>query len=282
MSAVSIEANPPPRPPQLSPDHKWVWDGGEWRPLAVHQAVFPNWSAVGAGLPPEATEEARPVASPPPATPSPAAVYSAPTPHPQAAIPLWKQQRPRGINKTLYVVAGVIALIVMAFVVNALGPVSLAGHATPAARGTPKPSPPLTLGSDSMRADHFVNAVIAAPMDDLNQSLILVGETCVGSLTSSCVDALYTTDNRISALLSTIDHETVPFCIAANVSQYRSDLVKVDAGVQLALKGVKDARNTEQAGGLSQVRSANNQLQADYAALRSAAKSACDTPPAGP
>ncbi len=282
---MTIGANPPPQAPQLSPDHKWVWDGAQWRPLAVHQAVFPNWNAVGAGVPPDATGQAqspaRPVVSPPP-MPSPVAVYSVPTPNPQAAIPLWKQQRQTGINNYLYVVAGVIALIVLIFVVDSFGTISLPWQSTPASRPMPKPTPPLTVRSDSARADRFVNELMAPPMADLNQSLSVVGETCIGPLTSSCEDALISTDNEISGLLSVIDHETVPVCIAANVTRLRSDLVKLDAGVQLALKGGKDGRNAEVASGLSQVRSARSQVQAEVAALNYAAKSTCDTQLTGP
>src|SRR5579864_3237388 len=127
---MSVEAGPPQGAPMLSPDGKWVWDGNRWLPLAdpstaSHHAVFAAWNGVRVEAPVAAEAAPVPLPQAPRPAPRPAVTYAAPAPAPDAPLPLWRQQTSTGLNKYLYIVAGVIAVIVLAIVVNSFGPFTL-------------------------------------------------------------------------------------------------------------------------------------------------------------
>lgn len=285
---MSIETGPPPQPPQMSPDHKWIWDGSQWRPVAQHEALFPTWRSVGAGLTPEA---AAAPAAPRIPTPLPAArfvaptapVYVAPAPEP-AEVPLWQRDSlPSGGHPTiLYFVVGAMIMVVLAVILN-----SFAVLPFPWQHGTPVPAkakvlPPLTVRSDSARADRFVNGVLAAPLGDTTDTIGLARQTCAAGLTTSCEEVLIDAHNKITILLRSIEGESVPVCISGLTTKLRSDLTKTDDGTQAALKAFNDNRPAELQSGVGQINAAYAQVLADSAGLSAAVKSTCDTQPTGP
>ncbi len=286
---MSSQAGPPARPPQVSPDGKWYWDGAQWRPFAVHQAIFPTWQSVGAGLPPESAARVQRIPSPPPPSrpasiQPPRRVYRAapPPPAPQLEAPLWKQPASStGVTKLMYLGAGFIALIVVGVVLSSLGTIRFPWEQSPPEQVAAKAVPALSARSDSARADHLVTVVLAPPLATLSDSVTLVRESCPAGMTASCQDALVQVDNNVTALLPVIDHETVPLCIAPQVAQLRADLVKLDGDAQLGVKGFKDDRAGEVSSGASLVSSLFGQVQADSAAIPAAAKG-CDTQIVGP
>ncbi len=287
---MSVETGPPAQPPQLSPDHKWIWDGTQWRPLAVHEAVFPTWQSVGAGLQPEApAAPAVRIPTPPPVSrpaPYPAAplVYraAAPANPPGADVPLWRREAPSsGMYKYMYIAAGVIGLIILGVVLSSIGTIPLFWQQAPPSRAAASPTPPLNLRSDAARADRYANALLAPLMSDLNDSAAAAVQACAPGMTSSCEDALISTDDKVAATLTVVNRETVPLCIATPDAALRSDLPKVDADLQLALKAFKDNRIAELRGGLGPLGGDVAKTRADSSAIAAAAK-ACDTQPAGP
>lgn len=286
---MSSQAGPPVRPPQVSPDGKWYWDGSQWRPFAVHEAIFPTWQSVGAGLPPEAAASAQRIPSPPPPSRPARAqaarpVYraAAPTPAPQMEAPLWREPATStGITKFLYLGAGFIALIVVGVVLSSMGTIRFPWQQSPPEQAAAVATPGLTARSDSARADHLVTVVLAPPLATLSDSVTLVRESCPAGMTASCQDALVQVDNNVTALLPVIDHETVPLCIVPQVAQLRADLVKLDGDAQLGVKGFKDDRAAEVSSGASLVSSLYGQVQADSTAIPAAAKG-CDTQLVGP
>ena len=288
---MSSQAGPPARPPQVSPDGKWYWDGSQWRPFAVHEAIFPKWQSVGAGLPPEAAAPVQRIPSPPPTSrparaPAPRPVYRAPAPAaaaaPQVEAPLWKEPATsNGITKFMYIGAGLIALIVAGVVLSSLGTIRFPWEQSPPEQVTAKATPGLTARSDGARADHLVTVVLAPPLATLSDSVTLVRESCPAGMTASCQDALVQVDNNVTALLPVIDHQTVPVCISPQVAQLRADLVKLDGDAQLGVKGFKDNRAGEVSSGASLVSALLGQVQADNAAITAAAKG-CDTQLVGP
>lgn len=276
---MTIEAGPPAQPPQLSPDRKWFWDGSQWRPFAQHEAVFPTWQSVGAGLPPEQPAPVQRIPTPPPTTrpaARPAPAYVVPAPAPGIEAPLWQEPPTAGVNRYLYIAAGAIALVIVAVILNSLGTISLPWQSS-SGQSRPTAAPGVSGATDAARADSFANGVLAPRISAIEDSVTLAGQTCAAGMTSGCQDALVQVDNKTSAALSAVDRVTVPICIAPQAAAVRVDLSKLDTAAVAALKGFRDNRAAEMQSGFAQVGPVNAQLRADNGALTVAVK-ACATP----
>lgn len=268
----------------LSPDGKWVWDGTKWLALADpstanHHAVFAAWNSVRIEAP-VAPEPARPAPVQVRAV-APVVTYAAPAVEADAP-PLWQQQPSTGLNKYLYIVAGVIAVVVVAVVVNSFGPITLpwmqnTSSSPDAAAGPP---PPATR-SGYAQAERLISALLAPAMNDMDQRIVTTRETCVGPVTVSCEDAVTETDNQAQALLAVIDHETVPFCIATPVARLRADVSKVHDDLKATLKSFAGNNSFQTNDYLARYASAVQALRPDFAAI-SAAKPSCDIALVGP
>jgi hypothetical protein len=270
----------------LSPDGKWVWDGTRWLALADpstadHHAVFAAWNAVRIEAP-VAPEPARPAPAPVQVRPvAPVVTYAAP-PVEAVVTPLWEQQPATGLNKYLYIVAGVIAVVVVAVVVNSFGPITLPWmqntSSSPNAAAGP---PPLATRSSYAQAERFISGLLTPAMDEMDQRIVTTRETCVGPVTVSCEDAVTETDNQAQALLATIDRETVPFCIATPVARLRADVSKVHDDLQATMKSFAGNNTFQTNDSLARYTSAVQVLRPDFAAI-SAAKQTCDIALVGP
>ena len=277
---MSIGESPPQRPPMLSPDGKWVWSGTEWLPIAGHGAVFAAWNSIRVDPVETAPQVAQPVAAPAP-MPAPVMQY-APVQPDVEAVPLWQEQRSTGLNKYLYIVAGVIAIVVAVVAVNSLGiqfPWSVSAPEGPS-RNTFVP-PPVAVRSDAGRADNVLAGLLAPPMLALGQDVEIVKETCYGTLTEACQNAVTAADNQVKSVLATIDHATIPVCIATNMTKLRVDVASMDDALQLAIKGYKDSQGPEVTQGVSRLVAPAQRAQAD-AAAGTTQKAKCDTQHTGP
>jgi hypothetical protein len=272
----------------LSPDGKWVWDGSQWLPLAdpstaSHHAVFAAWNGVRVEAP--VAVEAAPVPLPQAPRPAvrPVLTYAAPAPAPDEPLPLWRQQTSTGLNKYLYIVAGVIAVVVLAIVVNSFGPFTLPWMQTASSGPTVAAGPPpLTTRSGYAQADRFFTGFLAPAMDDMNQRMATTHETCVGALTISCQEAVTETDNEAQVLLTLVDHAAVvPSCISAPVTKFRADLSKMHGDLQAAMKGFAGNNTFQTNDALAHYAGDAKAVPADYAAI-SAARATCDTSVTGP
>lgn len=287
---MTLPAGPPAQPPRLSPDGKWFWDGTQWRPIAVHEAIFKNWQSVGASLPPETAAPAQRIPTPPPTgrpvPPPRVPVYRAPVVAPVApqsvAPPLWEEPRAgTGLNKYMYGAAALIGLIVVGIVLSSMGAITFPWEKSPPDQVAAKPTPGAATRSDAARADHFINDVLATPLAAVGDNVALVREACPAGMTASCQDALVGVDNKVSVFLPVVDRESVPQCIATPASRFRADLAKLDAAAQLGIKGFKDNRLGEVQSGAAQVPAYYNAVANDVNAMSAAAK-VCDTQLVGP
>lgn len=295
---MSSPAGPPVQPPRLSPDGKWFWDGAQWRPVAVHEAIFPTWQSVGAGLPAEQAVQAQTIPGPPPvARPAtrPAApprqrtpVYRMPVvaqpapPVEEMQAPLWQQPRQaNGLNKYMYGAAGVIVLIIAGVVLSSMGTITFPWQQSPPEQAAAKTGPVLAARSDSARADLLITGVLAPPLTDLGDNVSLVRESCPAGMTSSCQDALVGIDNKAASLVQVLGQTSPPLCISPQVARLKDDLTRLGAGAQLGEKGFKDNRANEVSSGAASVYAYSGQVQADANALSAAAKT-CDAQIVGP
>lgn len=277
---MANEASPPFQGPQLSPDHQWIWDGSRWLPVAKHEALFKNWSAVGADLPvPEAPPQVQRVPTPPPSAAAymmPAASVS-PAGASPAQVPLWRQRTSTGVNKYLYFVAGFVGLVMAGLVLSSLGTISLPWQNSSVAEPTAAPRPAVTGTTDYERADSFANHVLAPYIGDVEDTFTLVGETCSVGMTTACQEALISADNKTKAEESVIDRSIAPGCIVPQVQNLRTDLGALDTAAMGMLQGFRDNRPPEFQREFTQVAVAHQHVQADNSALSAAVK-ACQAP----
>lgn len=276
---MANEASPPFQGPQLSPDHQWIWDGSRWLPVAKHEALFKNWSAVGAGLPVVEAPVVQRVPTPPPTAAAYAPVpYVPPTPGPASQVPLWRQRTPTGFNKYLYFAAGFVGLVMVGLVLSSLGTISLPWQNNSASVPAASPRPVVSGNTDYERADSYANHVLAPYIADVEDTFTLVGQTCAAGMTTSCQEALIAADDKTKAEESVIDRSIVPGCIVPQVQSLRTDLGALDTAAAAMLQGFRDNRPPEFQRAFTQVAVAHQHVQADNSALSDAVK-ACKAPP---
>ena len=270
------DASPPQQPPQMSPDGQWVWNGTEWQPVGTHRSVFPSWNSIRVEPAQPAAETARAVMT----QPEPVMTYPVYAVAEVAAPPLWQRQS-TGMNKYLYWAAGGIVLVIAVILVNSMAPFIewpwLRSDATPAAAGLP----PLATRSDYARSDRFLHLELTPAMAALTPTFQVLKETCVGILTVSCQSAIAATDKQVKVVLAAINHETIPFCIAAPVTRLRADLVATDTALQTGLKGYTDNSKIEVDQGVALFNRTSAPLAADAAAVAPASRT-CETEVVGP
>ena len=270
----------------MSPDGRWIWDGAQWRPIAVHEAAFPNWKSVGAGFVPEADTRAQAVGvAPPPsrreAIPPPS--YRMASPAPNMAAPLWRQASTRLDLKryTRMVIAGV-ALVVVIVLVSVLATLALSARQGPAAQAVPATSKGggPTTRSESAQAAYVVKS-LDSPMADLKDNLALVRQSCGVGMTSACQDSLIQVANTVAPVLAVLDRATIPQCIATPEATVRAYLGKVADGEQAALKGFSDNKRTEWLNGYAQVLNYGAGATTSFVAVKSAT-ARCESAVSGP
>ncbi len=269
----------------MSPDGKWIWDGAQWRPIAVHEAAFPNWKSVGAGFVPETDTRAQAVGvAPPPsrreAIPPPS--YRMASPAPNMAAPLWRQASARlGLKRYTPMVIAAVALVVVIVLVSVLATLALSarqGPSAPAVPATSKGGP--TARSESAQAAYVVKS-LDSPMADLKDNLALVRQSCGVGMTSACEDSLIHVANTVAPVLTVLDKATIPQCIAIPEATVRAYLGKVADGEQAALKGFNDNKRTEWLNGYSQVLNYGAGATTSFVAVKSAT-ARCESAVSGP
>lgn len=275
---MSIGSSPPQTPPQLSPDGRWVWDGQKWQPVPVMvgdlAGVVPVAAAAPVPAPAPAPARAPVVHSPP--------KYVAPPPE-EPVVPLWQEPPRQGISMYLFVAAGAVVLIMAMMALNSLQIYRFPwqSDAQSPARPTATPTPPLTERTDYALADRFLNFSLTPAVAAFNLTLPAIGQSCNGTLTGSCLNAINATDQQVTKVLTVIDRGEIPPCIAPGMSKIRADFATMDAGLQLAIKGFKDDSKPEVTQGLARYGSAGPALQADGKAVDLALKT-CSTDRTGP
>ena len=270
----------------LSPDGKWVWDGTQWQPIAHHESLFPSWQSITV----EPSAPAAAAVQAPPRTvmaaPTPALIQPVSPSYPSAT---WRPEpKPTGVNWSLYFIAGVVGIVIILVVLNAVfplwlllpGPKPAAAPAPAAAQASP--IPPVAHRSDFARADHFVSGVLPPQMALVYQYLGPVGQSCNKQLTVSCQNAATAAHPEVKTALSAIDQNPVPQCIATQVAKLRADLATIDAALSATDKAFTDNQSAELAAAASKYYRGASQLDPDVRVLTATMKAQCDATVTGP
>jgi hypothetical protein len=210
-------------------------------------------------------------------------VYVAPPPE-EAVVPLWQEAPRQGISIYLFAGAALVVLIMAMMALNSMNIVRLPWQSAdlPPARSTAAPTPLLAERTEYARANRFLTYSLTPAVAALNLTLPPVGQSCNGTLSNSCRDAITAADQQVTKVLAVVDHGEIPPCIARGMSKLRADFATMDTGLQLALKGFKDDSKAEVAQGLAGFGSAGPALQADSKAVDQAVKTQCGTERTGP
>ena len=234
----------------MSPDGKWIWDGAQWRPIAVHEAAFPNWKSVGNGFVPGADIAAPAFASPPTMQrqASPAASYRMAGPAPGLAAPNWGQGAGavrRGIQKYAPMAIGAAGLVVVIVIVSVVATLVLSNRstATPSVATVSTGTGPASRSESAQAA--FVIKSLQAGMADLHDNVTYMGATCRAGMTSACEDSAISVANTIEPMLPILDSATIPACIATTEGVLRTNLGNASDTQKLMVKAFSQNKQAD-------------------------------------
>lgn len=281
----------------MSPDGKWVWNGQEWLPVAVHESVFPAYTDVTAaatGDPPVPMAAASPF--PPvqamPVAASPAVVspvIAPPIKYGAGGVPPpW--QAPAGGIRTNYLYGGAALLVVVIgvaatimFTQSWLPFLRAAGNPnTPTSTPATTPSPSLAVRSELAIAGRYVDSVFTPSTSNLGPPIAAYFASCNATLSFSCKDALTADDTELKKSIAAFAGAHPPSCILRQVTKVQADLNAMEAAVQVALKAYADNNRNELLQGLAQFRTAYRPFGADVQAVPKVQAAACDGQQEGP
>jgi hypothetical protein len=276
---VSIDAGPPAQPPQLSPDGNWVWDGSQWQPVAgvgaapAHAGVFKAYEAI-------VVEPAAPTVEAVPLRVQYEQQYPAPEPDYSYGgsqpdlTPLWQQTKGGGYGRYLYFVAAIALFVMVLIVLNSMSLVSLpfiSAGSSSSNLAKPSPTPDIT-GPDAARADRTLNGSLKPILASLGQTIPALNQSCTGTASTACFDAITATDQQVKNLLTTITYADIPSCIRVPMTKMATDVKGMDAQLQAALKGFQDNNRNEITAGGNAFRSYYQAATADFNAAGLAQK----------
>jgi hypothetical protein len=266
---VSREATPPVATPQLSPDGQWVWDGAQWRPVAVREAAFPAFKKAGESVPTRGN-------LPPAQRPA--------TPSPLMRTPVWgKPAGKAGIPTYAYIGGGALAALIVVALLLVAVPALLAsakptGSSTPASTPTAAPGP--AARSESARAAYTVST-LAAPMANLKDATSQVAAICRPGMTTSCEEAVISASSLIDAVTPLLQQLPVAGCVTAQQNRLATDMNTLNTAVLLVRKAFKDGKKAEFSSGIKTTGTYASRVQSDYAAIKTAS-GGCSTDVVGP
>jgi hypothetical protein len=280
----------------MSPDGKWVWNGQQWIPVAVHESVFPAYTGATA-----AADAAGPVA---PAVSSPAspfgmatapaapavvspAIVGPPSYSAGGAVPPW--QRYAVGKRSTYMYGGAAFVVVVIGVIltvaigqNVLPFLHTSNGATPTPTAKASPTPQLAVRSQAAVADRYVTSTFLPAVANLATPIRDEFEACSGQLSFSCQNALNAVEQQLVISQAPLAKATPPACIAPQVARVRADLTAIDQGVQLALGSFKNTNTIQMRQGLTRLNAGSKPLNSDIQAVQKAPALVCNGQPEGP
>ena len=116
----------------------------------------------------------------------------------------------------------------------------------------------------------------------LNQDIAPVSLGCNRQLTVSCQNAIIAAQPEVKTVLSVIDKNPVPQCIAAPVAKLRADLATIDTALPAANKAYTDNQAPELAAAVALYSRGASQMGADISGITTNLKAHCDPTVTGP
>ncbi len=277
----------------MSPDGKWVWNGQQWLPIAVHQSVFSAYdkAAAAAAVDPVPMAQGAPhfaqmTAPAAPAVSSPAIVqpmsYTA-----QDAVPPWMPQGGGARSNYMYVGAAMLVVLIgvvftIAFAQSWLPFLRAAGNSDNTPAAAPTPTPQLAVRSQFALAARYVGSVLTPGTANLGPPFTAYSEACVGTLSLSCQDAVGAVDTELKTSIATLTGTRPPACISRQVARVAADLNAMEAAIQGELKAFKDNNKNELLAAMNQQRVAGRTFSSDVQAVSKAQATVCDGQQEGP
>jgi len=204
------------------------------------------------------------LAPPPPTPPSPPPqAPPAPPQEAEAAPQLWGRPPPGRVHEYRWipVVGGLVLIVVAGLILNSLFSIRFR---TPPSFPTPTPTP---AGAEYARAAAFWNDAGLPALAGVIRSKTAISTNCKGKLSTSCHDAIAAADLKVQYAIDVIKQGDIPACLTTHVTRFKSDLLSMDGGLQIALNGYKAGDKQQVDQGLSQFQVSSAPLTEDAAAV---------------
>jgi hypothetical protein len=186
----------------------------------------------------------------------------APPPEAEPAPQLWGV-KPAQVRDYPWVKV-VVAVILIGAVGWALSGVVFPGPRIPPAFPTPTPTP---VGAEFARASKFWNDGEQPALVEVVRGLPAISANCKGNLTAACKTAITAMDVKLQYAVAVINTGDIPACLTTHLARYKGDLLAMDGGMQISLKGFKAGDRDMLAQGLDQFRTAALSLGDDSNAV---------------
>ena len=209
------------------------------------------------------------LAPPPPTPPPPPPPPVEPVPEVTPAPALWVAGGGRDY-RWIPAAGGLLLVVVVGWSLwSIFGQGARTQHVTP----TPTPTP---AGVEYARASNFWNKAALPALADVNRSARAINTNCKGKLSTACRSAIEATDQKLQFALTVIKEGDIPACITTHITRFKSDLLAMDGGLQVALNGYKagDLQLVDQ--GLSQFRENAIPVSSDAADVTNDVKNLCN------
>ena len=159
------------------------------------------------------------------------------------------------------VVGGLVLIVVAGLILNSLFSIRFR---TPPSFPTPTPTP---AGAEYARAAAFWNDAGLPALAGVIRSKTAISTNCKGKLSTSCHDAIAAADLKVQYAIDVIKQGDIPACLTTHVTRFKSDLLSMDGGLQIALNGYKAGDKQQVDQGLSQFQVSSAPLTEDAAAV---------------
>jgi hypothetical protein len=206
--------------------------------------------------------------APPPPTPPPPPDS---VPESKGAPQLWgpKPGRVRDYRWIPVLGAGVLIVIVAWSLSTLFSP----RFRTPPSFPTPTPTP---AGAEYARASAFWNNAGLPALAGVIRSKAAINTSCKGKLSTSCHNAIASGDQKVQYAIAVITQGDIPACLTTHVRVFKSDLLSMDGGLQVALNGYKAGDQQQVDQGISQFVVSSDSLTEDAAVVTNDVKVLCN------
>jgi hypothetical protein len=168
------------------------------------------------------------------------------------------------------VVGAIVLIVIVALGLNSL---FSPRFRTPPSFPTPTPTP---AGAEYAKASAFWNDAGLPALAGVIRSEPAIKFNCKGKLSTACHNAVTVGDEKLQYAITVINQGDIPACLITHVTRYKSDLLSMDGGLQIALNGYKAGDRPQVDQGITQFLVSSDSLVADAANVTNDVKVLCN------
>jgi hypothetical protein len=173
-------------------------------------------------------------------------------------------------TRWITVVVAIALIVAVGLIVRSL---LFPGFRTPPSYPTPTPTP---AGAEYARASAFWNNTEVPAVAAVIKSVPAITKNCKGRLSAACQTAIVATDQKLQYAITVINTGDIPACLTTHVTRFKSDLLAMDGGLQVALNGYRAGDQQQVDQGLALFQENSLPLTEDAAAVSNDLKVLCN------